>query len=244
MCYSFAVPSNGLLSELPINFQNDGLSWDQLRLDQEWEKSSSKEEIKHVLGLRGQPRSSQFRVVEPGQRAYPRYFAPGIVCDEGKNWLRPLRYSIRPSNSAWDLSTKYSLYNARLDRLLEAKTWRPLIGHRHGILPFTSFFEWVERKGKKTQIQFIPEGRSLMWAPILWDYWTSPGKEVGHFSCTLITDDPAPEVEAAGHDRSPIFLDADYMEAWLDAESGSAEGWQEFLKGHRETVAYRHSLAA
>ncbi|WP_444900602.1 hypothetical protein ACJJIX_19285 [Microbulbifer sp. VAAC004] len=125
MCYSFAVPSNGLLSELPINFQNDGLSWDQLRLDQEWEKSSSKEEIKHVLGLRGQPRASQFRLVEPGQRAYPRYFAPGIVCDESKNWLRPLRYSIRPSNSAWDLSTKYSLYNARLDRLLEQRLGDP-----------------------------------------------------------------------------------------------------------------------
>ncbi|GAA5444915.1 hypothetical protein Misp06_03107 [Microbulbifer sp. NBRC 101763] len=244
MCYSFAVPSNRLLSELPINFQNDGLSWEQLSLDQEWEKSSSKDEVKHVLGLQGQPRVSQFRLAGPGQRVYPRYFAPGIVSDGGKNWLRPLRYSIRPSNSVWDLATKYSLYNARLDKLLEAKTWRPLIGHQHGILPFTSFFEWVEHKGSKAQVQFTPKGKDLMWAPILWDYWESLGGEVGYFSCTLITDDPAPEVKAVGHDRSPIFLGADHILTWLDAESQSADDWQEFLKGHREPVTYSHYMIA
>ncbi|GAB2902256.1 SOS response-associated peptidase family protein [Microbulbifer echini] len=244
MCYSFAVPNNKLLSLLPIKFGVDASAWKQLRLDQKWESSSSKTEIQHVLGLKGQPRASQFRLPGAGERVYPRYFAPGVVSDGERNWLRPLRYSIRPERSAVDLATRYSLYNARLDRVLEAKTWRPLIGYRHGILPFTHFFEWVEQKGKKTQIQFMPQGRSLMWAPILWDYWMSPGNEVGYFSCALITDDPAPEVEAAGHDRSPIFLNADYVEIWLDAQSSSAEEWQKFLKGHRETVAYRHSLVA
>ncbi|WP_226646548.1 SOS response-associated peptidase family protein [Microbulbifer variabilis] len=244
MCYSFAVPKDKSLSLLPIEFNNDTSAWQQLRLDQEWETSSGKAEVQHVLGLKGQPRVSQFRLAKPGERVYPRYFAPGIVSDGGQNWLRPLRYSIRPARSAVDLATRYSLYNARLDRLLEAKTWRPLVGHQHGILPFSSFFEWVERKGKRAQVQFTPESRELMWAPILWDYWESVGGEVGYYSCTLITDDPAPEVKAAGHDRSPIFLAADDMQTWLDAKSHSAPEWQEFLRGHREPVTYQASMAA
>ncbi|WP_444890149.1 SOS response-associated peptidase family protein [Microbulbifer sp. DLAB2-AA] len=242
MCYSFTAPSDKTLSSLPVGFRADVNAWNQFRFNQKWENCSAKAEVRHALGLKGLPRVSQFRLAGPGERVYPRYFAPGIICDGGQNWLRPLRYSIRLSNSAWDLATKYSLYNARLDRLLEAKTWRSLIGHQHGILPFTSFFEWVEHKGKKAQVQFTPKGKDLMWAPILWDYWESLGGEVGYFSCTLITDDPAPEVEAVDHDRSPVFLGADHMLTWLNAESKSAEGWQDFLAGHREPVAYRHYM--
>ncbi|WP_353505429.1 SOS response-associated peptidase family protein [Microbulbifer variabilis] len=167
MCYSFTAPSDKTLSSLPVGFRADVNAWNQFRFNRKWESCSTKAEVRHTLGLKGLPRVSQFRLAGAGERVYPRYFAPSIVCDGGKNWLRPLRYSIRPSNSAWDLAAKYSLYNARLDRLLEAKTWRPLIGHQHGILPFTSFFEWVEHKGKKAQVQFTPEGKDLMWAPIV-----------------------------------------------------------------------------
>ncbi|WP_226649035.1 SOS response-associated peptidase family protein [Microbulbifer variabilis] len=239
MCYSFAVPNDKSLSLLPVEFKKDARAWKQLRLDQKWEVSAGKAEIQYVLGLKGQPRVSQFRLAGASERVYPRYFAPGIVRDGGQNWLRPLRYSLRSANSAVDLSTRYSLYNARLDRLLDAKTWRPLIGRQHGILPFSSFFEWVERKGRKAQVQFTPVRKDLMWAPILWDYWESVGGEVGYYSCTLITDEPAPEVEATGHDRSPIFLGAEYVQVWLDAKSYTAPEWQNFLMGHREPVKYQ-----
>ncbi|WP_444921951.1 SOS response-associated peptidase family protein [Microbulbifer sp. CnH-101-G] len=238
MCYSFTVPNDKSMSLLPIEYKRDALAWQQFHLDQKWEVSAGRAEAQQVLGLKGQPRASQFRLAGVGERVYPRYFAPGITSDGAQNWLRPLRYSLRSANSTVDLSTRYSLYNARLDRLLDAKTWRPLLGRQHGILPFCSFFEWVEHKGRKTQVQFTPLGREIMWAPILWDYWESVGGEVGYYSCTLITDEPAPEVAAAGHDRSPIFLGAEYVQVWLDAESYTAPEWLQFLKGHREQVAY------
>lgn len=36
---------------------------------------------------------------------------------------------------------------------------------------------------------------------------------------TIITDDPPPEVAAAGHDRCPIMLSVDGAQRWLSAES-------------------------
>ena len=55
-----------------------------------------------------------------------------------------------------------------------------------------------------------------MWAPCLWDEWTSKDGKIHFKSFAIITDEPRPEVQAMGHDRSPIFLDQNQISSWLN----------------------------
>ncbi|WP_226661693.1 SOS response-associated peptidase family protein [Microbulbifer aggregans] len=229
---------------LPVEFERDKAAWVRLREMQAWEEGVSMDEVQAVLGMPGKPRSSQLKLAGPGGRVYPRYFCPVVVREERQTWLRPLRYTLRPAGSYTELSSKYQLFNARLDTILEKRTWKGLIGRRHGILPFTSFYEWVAPKGKSVEIQFMPQGKEIIWAPVLWDRWSSLGGELEFDSCSMITDEPPPEVAAAGHDRSPIFLAGDAVDQWLNPESQSPQEWKEFLSGHRDSVHYDHRMVA
>ncbi len=56
----------------------------------------------------------------------------------------------------------------------------------------------------------------------LWSHWTDPpGKEPDLLSSAAITDDPEPEVAAAGHDRTIINIKPEHVDAWLN--SGALE---------------------
>lgn len=245
MCYSVKVPTEQELAAVPVEFQRDNKAWVNLRQIQEWESSAPADTIKDTLGLARKPKASQFRGADLGHRAYPKQFLPTIVGDNGRNWLRPLRYSLRPHWATKELASKYCYYNARLDRLLEAKSWKPLLGRNHALIPFSGFYEWVTGKAdKKVELKFNPEGKPVMWAPAIWDTWQSKDGKIQFSSVALITDEPPPEVEAAGHDRCPIFLSADAISAWLTPSAMKPKEWHEFLIGNRETVTYTHRNAA
>jgi putative SOS response-associated peptidase YedK len=59
----------------------------------------------------------------------------------------------------------------------------------------------------------------------------------------MITDDPPPEIEAMGHDRCPIFLEADQIDAWLAPKGRSKEELYSILQ-KREQVVYSHEWLA
>ena len=159
-------------------------------------------------------------------RIYPNYFAPIITAAPGGGRLiTPMRYRVRPAGSASEVPSKYNMFNARLDGLTTRLTWRQLFMRQHGILVFKAFFEWVtdEITGKKTVLAFSPDGRDLMWAPVLFDIWRSPDGKDDLRSFAIITSDPPPEILAKGHDRCPIFLAERHLEDWLHPERHAAE---------------------
>lgn len=148
-------------------------------------------------------------------RIYPGYWAPVILRDGSSNILVPLRYRIRPAGSAEELPSRYNVFNARIDSLYSRSTWKTLIGRRHGVLIAEKFYEWITdpMTNKKKVVAFSPTKSSEIYIPVLWDYWTDGKTHIGSFA--LITDDPPTEVLAAGHDRCPIDLSEDGIEAWL-----------------------------
>ena len=165
--------------------------------------------------------SETFKAPDEDNRIFPNYFAPVLIEINKQKVLRPMRYRIRPADSREEIPNQFNVFNARKDSLLQRKTWRPFIGAQHGIFPFQSFFEWVERDGKKRLIEFRPKDRSLMWAPCLWDYYKADGEDKAFYSFAIITDEPNPEVEEAGHDRTPIFLKEDKIANWLSCKDSS-----------------------
>ena len=70
----------------------------------------------------------------------------------------------------------------------------------------------------------------IWWScPTGWLYVKSPDGEEALLSFAAITDDPAREVAAAGHDRTIIQIKPEHIDAWLTPEARSAEELQAIL---------------
>lgn len=93
---------------------------------------------------------------------------------------------------------------------------------------------------RKIEICFTPRDKQVIWTPVLYDERTL---ESGHVlrSFAVITDEPTPEVAAAGHDRSPIFLRRDAVDAWLNPKGLTQQQCIELL-GQVDRMYFEHRL--
>lgn len=182
-------------------------------------------------------RSEKIKIPSEDGIVYPNYFAPVIVAQKGERFIRPMRYRVRPHNSAKEIPSKYNVFNARVDSLEKRETWNSLFMKNHGIIMFNYFYEWVEdEKGEKKLIYFKPKDRSQMWAPCLWDFWEAEDKKIKYFSFAIITTEPPAEVLEAGHDRCPIFLKEDQIDTWLNPNGLTKEAIYQSLNLKEEVI--------
>ena len=174
-------------------------------------------------------------------RIYAKGWAPIVTFVRGKREIRPMRYQLLPSfcktpkytrvnpDTGRDVEIK-STYNARLDSLEKAKAWQNPFMKFHGIVPVKAFYEWVDRNGQTTQIEFFDPERPMLHIPCLYDNWYSEDKTLVIQSFAIITTDPTKEVLAKGHDRSPINLPADKLDLWLKPETTDKQTVLSLLK--------------
>lgn len=245
MCYSTMVERDRRRIEREFSATTSAAAMEAFREIQASERWMSKEEIKNTLGLARAPRASQFRWAPDDEsgRVYPGYFAPVMIMQHGKRTIVPMRYALRPAGSPKELKSQYALFNCRIDTLAVKPTWRKLLGRQHALFPFIKFYEWVEGpEGKPIQISFIPGDRPYMWAPALFDTWSSLDGKITFQSFAIVTDDPPPEILACGHDRCPIFLRADKIDVWLSANEMASTDALNILK-FREDVHYCQEAA-
>ena len=193
---------------------------------------------------------------ERDDRIYSGWYAPVMVKDSaGQLVVRPMRYLCRiPGVPASFDVTHSGCFNARRDNL--TKFWKKLFGHTHAVVMASAFLEHVDRHraggrdlapGEEPQdvvIKFAPSGGQPMQLAALWSHWKGKdkdGRPEDLLSFALITDEPPPEVAAAGHDRCPIPLQDQSLRAWLSAPTPA--DFQSLLDD-RERPYYDHELAA
>lgn len=174
-------------------------------------------------------------------RIYPGWHVPVIVREQGEKVLRPMRYQCRPAGKPASYDLKYpGTYNARRDAL--GGFWKGQFGVSHGVLAASSFFENVRREdGSNVVLEFSPQGLDEMLIACLWSRWEAPG-EAPLLSFAVITDEPPPEIAAAGHDRCVIPLKPEHLDAWLDPQ-GDLAAMQAILDD-RERPVYGWRMAA
>ena len=85
---------------------------------------------------------------------FPNTYAISLISTKHGPTLVPMRYRVRPSGSKEEIPAKYNLYNARLESILEKKTWNSLIGKNHVAIPMNAFNEWVSTNSGKKIVQF------------------------------------------------------------------------------------------
>lgn len=177
-------------------------------------------------------------------RIYPGWYVPVMVIEDGQRVLKPMRYQCRPAGKPAFYDTRYpGTYNARRDSL--EGFWKGQFGVHHGVMVASAFYENVQRDGKSVVLEFEPQGLGDMLVACLWSAWTSPTGDPAEpplRSFAVITDDPPPEIAAAGHDRCVIPLKEEHLDAWLDPK-GDVAAMQAILDD-RERPYYEHREAA
>ena len=186
-------------------------------------------------------------------RIYPLSYAPVMVVRDGQRIVVPMRYQCRLPGMPPSTDRKYpGTYNARRDNL--GKFWRGQFGVTHGIMIVNVFYENVDRhrlEGRELQpgeepenevLEFNPQPRQDMLVACLWAHWKGPD-EPDLLSFAAITDDPPPEIAAAGHDRCIIPIKPQHVDAWLSPDRNHLDKLYELLDD-RERPYYEHRLAA
>lgn len=187
---------------------------------------------------------------ERDARFFPGNYAPVIVWENGQRVIKPMRYQCRLPGWNEAVERKYpGTYNARRDSL--PKAWKDLFGVRHGIIIVNAFFENVERhamehrdlaEGEVSEnvvLEFRPRPAQDMVIACLWN--ESPDGDERLLSFAAVTDEPAPEVAAAGHDRTIIQIKPENIDAWLRPEGKSMAELQAILDDRPEAY-YEHRL--
>lgn len=182
-------------------------------------------------------------------RIFPGGFAPVMVSEGGQRLVLPMRYQCRPAGAPAAYDRQYpGTYNARRDNL-EGTFWRRTFGHQHAILVAERFYENVERIGEDGKpcnavLEFVPRTGEPMLIACLWSRWTDPsGVEPDLLSFAAITDEPEPEVAAAGHDRTIINIKPEHVDAWLNPDPANLSALYAIFDDRRHPF-YEHRIAA
>jgi putative SOS response-associated peptidase YedK len=173
-----------------------------------------------------------------------------IIEHNGRKLLTPMRYACRPAGKPSFYDKKFpGLYNARRDNL--TRFWNEQFGFHHAVMVVESFYENVQlhamehralAPGEREQnvvLQFTPKPEQTMLIACLWSHWTGPTEpDVRGFAA--ITDEPPPDVAAAGHDRCIINLKPEHVDAWLTPQGRSVDDLQAMLSDRAVSV-YEHA---
>lgn len=91
-------------------------------------------------------------------------------------------------------------------------------------------------------LEFDPSPPQDMLVACLWSRWTAPG-EPDLLSFAAITDEPPPEIAAAGHDRCIIPIKPENVDEWLNPNPHNLQRQYEILDDRAQPY-YEHRLAA
>lgn len=93
---------------------------------------------------------------------------------------------------------------------------------------------------RKIIIEFKPEDGSDLYVPVIFNRNPIKDELSPYCGFAIVTDEPTPEIAAAGHDRCPIILREDAIAQWLDV--GRTKSELEKLLVQRQKITFRHGL--
>lgn len=206
--------------------------------------AKAKSKLEDLQRIELQPRDS---------RIFPGNYAPVMVMENGQRVVKPMRYQCRIAGKPASYDVKFpGTYNARRDSL--ERFWSPCFGRTHAVLLVEVFYENVSRakfentlletheRDENVVLEFRPSNGELMHVACLWSRWSAPGQP-DLLSFAAITDEPPPEIAAAGHDRCIIPIKPENVDAWLSPDPTNLDAMYAILDD-RDRPYYEHRLAA
>jgi putative SOS response-associated peptidase YedK len=108
---------------------------------------------------------------------------------------------------------------------------------RRCLVPFSWFYEWDQRGKPKQPWRIYPASEPFLVMAGLWESCPLPdGDRLESF--TIVTTGPNRLLTDIGHHRSPVMLDSDDWDTWLDGDKQAAEGLihpppDDWMKAHK-----------
>lgn len=164
--------------------------------------------------------------IAPSQQiaAIRRAADPALAPPQGRE-LVLLRWGLIP-HWAQDTAIGNRTINARGETAATKPTFRSAFARRRCLIPADGFYEWRAEGGRK-QPYLIQRGdqRPMLLAG-LWDEWRGPDETIR--SATIVTTSANNELRAL-HERMPVILGPDQIDAWLDPD-GQREQLEALLR--------------
>lgn len=136
---------------------------------------------------------------------------PVVVLDGQSLAMHEMRWWLTPS-WAPEVSTRFSMFNARSETLDTSKAFRGPFRHHRGIMPASSFIEW-RRLGDGKQPYLIRPVEGVFTFAAIWDQWEKSDSYIE--SCAMITTEAVPAMSWLHH-RMPVMLPVSDVAEWLD----------------------------
>ncbi|MBQ75958.1 MAG: hypothetical protein CMQ20_13180 [Gammaproteobacteria bacterium] len=160
--------------------------------------------------------TGQHYSVETRFNIAPTEQIPVLVMREEGGWdLQDMRWWLLPY-WAKEVTTKYSMFNAKSETLAKSSAFREPFKKGRCIIPASGYYEWKKEGGIKVPYYMEPRYEAGFAFAGLWDRWQS-GEQVIE-SCTIITA-AAPESMKAIHNRIPVHLSRDQVNEWVAPEA-------------------------
>jgi len=163
-----------------------------------------------LLGVAGMP-AAQLNIA-------PTENIPVVVRAGDENTLVPMHWWLTPG-WAPERSTRFSMFNARMENLTSSRAFHGPFRHRRAIVPASSFIEWQRHNASKTPWCVHGRERALALAAV-WDLWEK--QDHAWASCAIITR-PAVGDLADLHARMPAMVAPENLDRWLAPETDERE---------------------
>lgn len=108
------------------------------------------------------------------------------------------------------------VFNARAETALEKSMFAKSLRERPAVIPTSGFFEWQDAPGQKRKPRFIftDPNDKITWLAGFWNTYREESGLAPERFVILTTD--ANQGMAPYHDRMPITLERNEIQAWLD----------------------------
>lgn len=155
----------------------------------------------------------------PNYNVCPTHITP-VITNQDKNHFNAYRWGLIPF-WAKDEKIGYKMINARVETVLEKRSYKNLVVSKLCVVPFDGFYEWKKTPKGKQPYRIITTDREVFTIAGLWDRWQNPEGELIH-SFTLLTQD-ANKLVSEIHDRMPAILNKEQEELWLSNDLAPEE---------------------
>lgn len=173
-------------------------------------------ELYELYQLSGDPQN-----LEPQYNLAPTMPIWTVRTGDGPRALERMRWGLVPSWWKKELRELPSTFNARAETVAAKPMFRAAFKARRCIVPASGFYEWQRlSKTDKQPLHFTLASGEPMSLAGLWETWEDPKSQGERFlSCTIIVTE-ANELMAKIHNRMPVILAADAVDAWLTGDAG------------------------
>ena len=125
------------------------------------------------------------------------------------------------------LRGKHATFNARSETVTQKPTFRAAVAHQRAVLPSIGYFETKKTSGTSVPHYITPPSGLLFFAG-LYSWWQDPSREPDdpqrwHLTTTMLTQSATGDL-ADIHDRMPVIVAQEAIDAWIDPRTKGDEG--------------------